>query len=51
MTDNILFTLITAAYFLGVGSLGFYLLWREWQWLRKEAADEKRTLQDDTTHE
>lgn len=51
MTDTFWIHLITAAYFIGIGTLGFYLLWSEWQWMRKEADYEKRTLQDDTTHD
>lgn len=50
MTDLVF--IITAAYLLGVGCFGFYLLWSEWQWLRKEdTSHEKRTLQDDTPHD
>lgn len=51
MTDTFWIPLITTAYFLGVGTLGFYLLWSEWQWMRKEARHEKRTLQNETTRE
>lgn len=48
MTDLVF--IITTAYFLGVGLLGFYLLWSEWQWMRKETPrHETRTIQKDTT--
>lgn len=45
MTDSDTITLLTTIYFTVMGSLGFYLLWREWQWAQKEDdAREKRAF-------
>lgn len=45
MTDQSFINLISIVYFAVMGSVGFYLLWREWQWTKKEALQhEKRTV-------
>lgn len=45
MTDTQLINFVCMSYFTIMGSLGFYLLWREWQWTKKEVDDyEKRAV-------
>lgn len=52
MTDQQIFAILSLLYFTVMGSLGFYLLWREWQWTKKEAKPyEKRTLSAKTKGE
>ena len=38
-------TIITA-YIVFVSSLGFYLTWREWRWMRQETEEHKRRIRE-----
>lgn len=42
MTNIPWIEIITTAYFLAVGGLGAYLLYTEWQWLRKETKEQEK---------
>ena len=36
MTEQLWIQIIATVYFITLGVGGFYILWSEWQWLRKE---------------